>query len=145
MNKSLEMKPYLIRAIYEWCIAYNYTPYILAKVDQKTIVPFDYVQNGLIVLDIGMIATNHIVLGNRLIEFQAMFNGILKQISIPINMVKTIYSYETGHGMDFEIKTDNYDFDAKLSENSEKSNTKTSNNITSNKNTIPYLSIVKNI
>lgn len=96
-------KPYLLRALYEWCTDNGYTPYISVAVDETTIVPREYVRNGEIVLNISALATNRLRMDNHLIEFQARFNGSARDISVPIDKVIAIYARETGHGMAFDV------------------------------------------
>jgi stringent starvation protein B len=96
-------KPYLIRAIHEWCTDQGYTPYLAVSVTADTVVPREYVRNGEIVLNVGHLATNRLKLGNELIEFQARFNGSPRDVSVPIEQVTAIYARETGHGMAFEV------------------------------------------
>ncbi|MDO5102804.1 MAG: ClpXP protease specificity-enhancing factor [Lautropia sp.] len=94
-------KPYMIRAIYEWCCDNGYTPYLAVKVDGRTLVPVQHVRNGEIVLNISPLATNAMQLGNDLIEFQARFNGVPEYLSVPVGNVLAIYARETGSGMAF--------------------------------------------
>jgi stringent starvation protein B len=96
-------KPYLIRALYEWCCDNGYTPYLAVVVDRHTLVPRQHVKNGEIVLNVSPMATNHMQMGNELIEFQARFSGVAQQLSIPVENVAAIYARETGHGMAFEV------------------------------------------
>ncbi|MBU6284534.1 MAG: ClpXP protease specificity-enhancing factor [Betaproteobacteria bacterium] len=102
MNKH-STKPYLIRAIHEWCSDQGHTPYLAVAVDEHTHVPLEYVKAGEIVLNVSLAATNRLRLGNDWIEFQARFGGIARDISIPISNVSAIYARETGHGMAFEV------------------------------------------
>ena len=96
-------KPYLMRAIYEWCVDSGYTPYVTVTVDALTRVPMEYVKDGQIVLNIGPIAVERFKLGNELIEFTARFNGAGRDISIPVGAVSAIYARENGQGLSFEI------------------------------------------
>ncbi|NBT00208.1 MAG: ClpXP protease specificity-enhancing factor [Betaproteobacteria bacterium] len=96
-------KPYLIRAIHEWCSDQGHTPYLAVAVDEHTQVPMEYVKAGEIVLNVSLAATNRLRLGNDWIEFQARFGGVARDISIPIGNVSAIYARETGHGMAFEV------------------------------------------
>ena len=98
-------KPYLMRAIYDWCVDNGYTPYLSVTVDSVTRVPMEYVKDGQIVLNIGPIAVEHFKLGNELIEFSARFNGAGREISIPIGVVSAIYARENGQGLSFEVAT----------------------------------------
>ncbi len=96
-------KPYLIRAIHEWCADNGFTPYIAVAVDARTRVPREFVRNGEIVLNVSMMATHRLKLGNDFIEFQARFGGTPRELSIPVENVSAIYARENGHGMAFEV------------------------------------------
>jgi stringent starvation protein B len=96
-------KPYLMRAIYDWCVDSGYTPYISVTVDSITRVPMEYVKDGQIVLNIGPVAVERFKMGNDLIEFSARFNGAGREISIPIGAVSAIYARENGQGLSFEV------------------------------------------
>jgi len=96
-------KPYLIRAIYEWCVDQGFTPYIAVQVDQHTRVPSGYVREGQIVLNIGPEATHQLKIDNELVTFQARFSGTAHQIVVPIGGVMAIYARENGQGMAFEL------------------------------------------
>ena len=95
-------KPYLIRAIYEWCSDNGFTPYLAVKVGRDTRVPMEFVKDGQIVLNVSADATNRLTLGNEFIEFQARFGGIARDISVPLGSVVAIYARENGGGMAFE-------------------------------------------
>jgi stringent starvation protein B len=97
-------KPYMIRALHEWCTDNGYTPQIVVRVDQNTMVPPAHVRDGQITLNIGMMATKSLVLGNDSIEFQARFNGVTENLYIPVGAVTALYARETGAGMGFEIE-----------------------------------------
>lgn len=101
---SVSTKPYLVRAIYEWCVDQGFTPYVAAIVDGSTRVPPGAARDGQIVLNMSPDATNQIELGNELITFQARFGGVAHGISIPIDNVVAVYARENGHGMAFEIE-----------------------------------------
>ncbi|TAM83764.1 MAG: ClpXP protease specificity-enhancing factor [Candidimonas sp.] len=96
-------KPYLIRALHEWCTDNGYTPHIVVTVDANTVVPRVHIHDGQITLNIGTLATSRLVLGNDYIEFQARFGGITEQIYVPVSAVSAIYARETGAGMGFEV------------------------------------------
>ena len=103
-------KPYMIRALHEWCTDNGYTPHIVVRVDQNTMVPPAHIRDGQITLNIGMMATKSLVLGNDSIEFQARFNGVTENLYVPVGAVTAIYARETGAGMGFEVEepsTDN--------------------------------------
>ncbi len=96
-------KPYLIRALYEWCADSGYRPFIAVVVDEHTLVPRESVRNGEIVLNISATATNRLHIGNELLEFEARFSGVARHVSIPIDNISAIFAQETGHGMAFEV------------------------------------------
>ena len=99
-------KPYLLRAIWEWCNDNGFTPYIAVQVDARTNVPREFIRDGQIVLNLGPDATNKLQIGNDLIEFQARFGGVARQLSVPVTQVSAIYARENGAGMAFEIGAD---------------------------------------
>jgi len=96
-------KPYLIRAIWQWCIDQGQTPYVVVAVDEHTQVPAGYVKDGQIVLNVGLEATNQLDLGNEFIAFQARFGGVAQQIFVPVERVAAIYARESNEGMGFEV------------------------------------------
>jgi stringent starvation protein B len=96
-------KPYLIRALHEWCTDNGYTPYLVVTVDANTVVPPAHVHDGQITLNISHLATNRLTLGNEYIEFESRFNGAVEQIFVPVAAVSAIYARETGAGMGFEV------------------------------------------
>ena len=96
-------KPYLIRAIFEWCTESGFTPFIAVHVDANTRVPQEFVKNNEIVLNISALATSKLVIGNEAVEFQARFGGKARVISVPIANVSAIYARENGHGMAFDL------------------------------------------
>jgi stringent starvation protein B len=100
---NVSTKPYLLRAIYEWCIDQGLTPYIAVSVDERTTVPKPYVKDGQIVLNIGPDAAHQLSMGNELLSFAARFSGVAYDLSIPVDCVAAIYARENGHGMAFEV------------------------------------------
>ena len=96
-------KPYLLRAIYEWCTDNGYTPYLAAVVDGQTRVPREFVKDGEIVLNIGFSATSSLKLENDFIYFNARFGGVSRDIAVPVQNVVAIYARENGQGMAFEV------------------------------------------
>jgi stringent starvation protein B len=96
-------KPYFIRAVHDWCTDNGYTPYLAVSVNAQTDVPREYVRNGEIVLNVGVMATSKLDLGNEFISFQARFNGAAREVFVPVGQVTAIYARETGHGMAFEV------------------------------------------
>jgi stringent starvation protein B len=96
-------KPYLIRAIHQWCTDSGFTPYIAVLVDEAVRVPNEFVKNGEIVLNISPLATSRLQLGNEAIEFQARFGGVAREVFVPIDRVLAVYARENGQGMAFEV------------------------------------------
>ncbi|HYD80329.1 MAG TPA: ClpXP protease specificity-enhancing factor [Paucimonas sp.] len=96
-------KPYLLRAIYEWCTDNGYTPYLAVMVDENTRVPREFVKNGEIVLNISFTATSGLKMENDFISFAARFGGVAREISVPVDNVVAIYARENGQGMAFEV------------------------------------------
>jgi stringent starvation protein B len=97
-------KPYLLRAVYEWCVDNGYTPQISVAVDERTRVPMEHVHDGEIVLNIGPLAANRLKMGNEVIECSARFSGVARDLVIPIAAVKAIFARETRQGMSFETE-----------------------------------------
>jgi stringent starvation protein B len=100
---EISTKPYLLRAIYEWCTDSGYTPYLAVKVDSATTVPMEYVRKGEIILNISYGATSGLKMDNDAIHFRARFNGVSREIYIPVQNVLAIYANENGQGMAFEV------------------------------------------
>jgi stringent starvation protein B len=100
---EIPTKPYLLRALYEWCVDNGYTPHLAVKVDSRTQVPQEYVKNGEITLNISPNAVHKLQMGNELVEFSARFGGVARQISVPITGIYALYARETGHGMTFDV------------------------------------------
>jgi stringent starvation protein B len=101
--ESTSTRPYLIRALYEWCTDNGFTPYVAVLVDETVQVPREYVKNGEIVLNISFDATSSLKLGNDFIEFKARFAGTAREIMVPVNRVIAIYARENGQGMAFPV------------------------------------------
>lgn len=94
-------RPYLIRALHEWCTDNGYAPHIAVRVDGSVKVPVEYVRNGEIVLNVSFDATNGMRLGNDFIEFKARFGGVPRDVVVPTTHVIAIYARENGQGMAF--------------------------------------------
>ena len=103
MDALPSTKPYLIRAIWEWCCDNGFTPYISVYVDKNTRVPRAFVKDGQIVLNLGPDATNKLDSGNDFVNFQARFGGVAQDLSVPISQVAAIYARENGAGMVFDL------------------------------------------
>jgi stringent starvation protein B len=104
--ESTSTRPYLIRALYEWCTDNGFTPYVAVLVDETVQVPREYVKNGEIVLNISYDATSSLKLGNDFIEFKARFAGSAREIMVPVNRVIAIYARENGQGMAFPMPSE---------------------------------------
>ncbi|MBH1987493.1 MAG: ClpXP protease specificity-enhancing factor [Burkholderiales bacterium] len=98
-------RPYLIRALHDWCTDNGFTPYLAVYVDRSVQVPQEYVKNNEIVLNVSFEATSQLQLGNEFIEFKARFGGMARDISVPIDHVIAIYARENGQGMAFPVPT----------------------------------------
>jgi stringent starvation protein B len=99
-------KPYLVRAICEWCADNGLTPYLAVKVNPQTRVPASFVKNGEIVLNISTTATRKLTIDNEWIQFSARFNGVSQEVAVPMNAVSGIFSKETGYGFAFTVAAD---------------------------------------
>jgi stringent starvation protein B len=99
-------RPYLIRALHDWCTDNGFTPYVAVFVDATVQVPVEYVKNNEIVLNVGFEATSALKLGNETIEFRARFGGSSREIIVPIDHVIAIYARENGQGMAFPMPSD---------------------------------------
>ena len=99
-------RPYLIRALHDWCTDNGFTPYVAVFVDASVQVPGEYVKNNEIVLNVGFEATSALKLGNETIEFKARFGGSSREIVVPIDHVIAIYARENGQGMAFPMPSE---------------------------------------
>jgi stringent starvation protein B len=98
-------RPYLLRALHDWCTDNGFTPYIAVHVDATVQVPMEYVKDNEIVLNIGFDATSGLQLGNEYVEFKARFGGLTRDIVVPVDHVVAIYARENGQGMAFPMPT----------------------------------------
>lgn len=101
-EQTPSLKPYLVRAIHEWCTENGYTPYLAVAVDAYTKVPREYVKDGQIVLNLDLEATHGLQMANDAISFSARFNGAVRELWVPVNNIAAIYARENGQGMAFE-------------------------------------------
>jgi len=102
-EQGTSTRPYLIRALHDWCTDNGFTPYIAVFVSPGVQVPMEYVKNNEIVLNIGFEATTGMKLGNEAIEFRARFGGVSRDIYVPVDHVVAIYARENGQGMAFPV------------------------------------------
>ena len=105
-DQGTSTRPYLIRALHDWCTDNGFTPYIAVFVDRLVQVPMEYVKNNEIVLNVGFEATSGLKLGNDYIEFKARFGGVSRDIVVPVDHVVAIYARENGQGMAFPVPTE---------------------------------------
>jgi stringent starvation protein B len=105
-DQGTSTRPYLIRALHDWCVDNGFTPYIAVHVTAAVQVPMEYVKNNEIVLNVGFDATSGLQLGNELIEFKARFGGVSREIFVPVDHVVAIYARENGQGMAFPVPTE---------------------------------------
>ena len=101
---EIPTKPYLLRALFEWCVDNGYTPHLAVKVDSRTQVPAEYVKNGEIVLNVSYDATHRLTIGNDVIQFSARFNGVSRECSVPVEAVLGIFARENGQGLFFPVE-----------------------------------------
>lgn len=101
MEQGVSTKPYLMRAIYEWCMDSGFTPYLAVAVNDQCRVPLEFVKDGEIVLNIGSSATPNLTIDNEWISFGARFGGVAREIFVPVGAVIGIYAKENGQGLFF--------------------------------------------
>ena len=105
-NQGTSTRPYLLRALHDWCTDNGFTPYLAVHVAAGVQVPMEYVKNNEIVLNVSFEATSSLKLGNEFIEFKARFGGITREIVVPVGHVVAIYARENGQGMAFPMPTE---------------------------------------
>jgi stringent starvation protein B len=105
-SQGTSTRPYLLRALHDWCTDNGFTPYIAVYVDASVQVPVEYVKDHEIVLNVGFEATSGLKLGNEFIEFKARFGGSARDIVVPVDHVVAIYARENGQGMAFPVPTE---------------------------------------
>ncbi|MSQ00226.1 MAG: ClpXP protease specificity-enhancing factor [Methylotenera sp.] len=103
MTALTSTKPYMVRAIHEWCVDNACTPHLLVAVNHQTRVPMAYVKEGEIVLNLNYTATKDLQIDNEVITFSARFGGVSQILYVPMSAVKGIFARETGQGMFFEV------------------------------------------
>lgn len=102
-SQGTSTRPYLIRALHDWCTDNGFTPYLAVYVDETVQVPVEYVKNREIVLNVSFEATSGLQLGNEFVEFKARFGGVPRDILVPVDHVVAIYARENGQGMAFPV------------------------------------------
>jgi len=98
-------RPYLLRALYEWILDNQCTPYVVVNANREDVqIPRAYVKDGQIVLNIAPTAVVGLKLDNDALEFNARFGGVAMQVYAPISAVLGIYARENGRGMIFDAE-----------------------------------------
>lgn len=100
--KDLSTRPYLIRAIYEWCVDSGLTPYLAVHPDEHTEVPYSHVKDGQIVLNLSAEAVRNLEMGNEIISCTGRFNGAPFNLLVPVEAVMGIFAKENGQGLVFQ-------------------------------------------
>ncbi len=129
-------KPYLIRALHQWCTDFGFTPFIAVFVDENVEVPMEFVKNNEIVLNLSLEACHQLNIDNDWVSFQARFGGIPKKIMVPVSHILAIYARENGQGMSFP-------FDPKYQHSKKQSTEDGSDQAEKTKAGRPSLTIVK--
>ena len=106
MTAEISTKPYLIRAIYEWCVDCGYTPYLSVVVSDACRVPMEFVRNNEIVLNVNPSATRNLKIDNDCVHFSARFNGVSREVSVPISAIAGIFARENSEGLLFKVETE---------------------------------------
>lgn len=96
-------RPYLVRALHQWCSEHGFTPHLVVRVGAGVKVPMEFVRDGQITLNVGHDATQRLTLGNEWIEFKARFGGVVRDVEVPVEQVMAIYARENGQGMAFPV------------------------------------------
>lgn len=99
---DLSTRPYLIRAIYEWCVDSGLTPYLAVRVDAQTVVPPAHVKDGQIVLNLSSDAVRNLEMGNEMITCSGRFGGTSFDLLVPVESVIGIFAKENGQGLMFQ-------------------------------------------
>jgi stringent starvation protein B len=105
-SETPSTKPYLIRALHQWCTDFGFTPFLAVFVDERVEVPMEFVKNNEIVLNISSEACHQLHIENDSISFQARFGGMPKKVLVPVTHVLAIYARENGQGMSFPFDTE---------------------------------------
>ncbi|NLJ50769.1 MAG: ClpXP protease specificity-enhancing factor [Alcaligenaceae bacterium] len=99
-------KPYLIRALYEWCYEESLTPHIVVRVDENCQVPKAFVKDGYITFNVGPLATKDFLVDNYWVSFSARFGGQAQEVFFPVATVVSFFARETQEGMGFPFEED---------------------------------------
>ena len=102
VSELIPTKPYMVRAIHEWCVDNGFTPHLLVAVNAQCRVPVAFVKEGEIVLNLNYSATKDLHIDNDAIVFSARFGGASQNLYVPMGAVKGIFARENSQGMFFE-------------------------------------------
>ncbi len=141
MSELISTKPYMLRALHEWCVDNNLTPHLIVVVNGQTRVPMAYVKEGEVVLNINYGATKDLHIDNESVVFSARFGGVSQNIYVPMSAVKGIFARENGQGMFFEVETDGGNANAEKAQSNVESEPEDVAKKVNNKK--PVLTIVK--
>lgn len=98
-------RPYLVRALNEWLLDCDLTPYVLVDATQDYVtVPQQFVEDGRIVLNLSPSAIRGLHIDDQGVSFNARFSGQPMDVYVPMCAVLAIYSSETGEGMAFGME-----------------------------------------
>jgi stringent starvation protein B len=144
MAQLISTKPYMLRAMHEWCVDNNLTPHLVVAVNSKTRVPMAYVKDGEIVLNINCGATRDLHMDNESVVFSARFGGVSQNIYVPMDAVRGIFARENGQGMFFELEESVIDEEQNSDDKSISAEDISSEDASKNRNNKkPTLTIVK--
>lgn len=114
MNSS---RPYLLRAIHQWIVDNDCTPYLLVNANAAGVaVPREYIENEKIILNISATAAHNLALGDEEVVFNARFGGRPMEVVAPVPAVLAIYARENGQGMLFTDEVEGEDESAEGAE-----------------------------
>ena len=141
MSEFIPTKPYMVRAIHEWCVDNGFTPHLLVAVNAQCRVPMAFVKDGEIVLNLNYSATKDLHIDNDAIVFSARFSGVSQNLYVPMGAVKGIFARENSQGMFFEPSLEANSHEGAVDRASEKNTTDKSSETPAKKK--PTLTIVK--
>ena len=94
--------PYLLRGLFEWICDNQMSPYLRVVVNsEEVIVPEEYIENGVIILNVSPAAVRDLHVDSEAVSFSARFNQVPFDVYVPVSSVQAIYARETGQGLVF--------------------------------------------
>ena len=100
-------KPYLVRAINQWCMDHDFTTYLLVNSEEQGVsVPPESIEDGKVVLNISEEATRELEISNTQVHFLANFNQRVVKVVVPVDAIIAVYAHETGEGITFSDEED---------------------------------------